>query len=194
LDQTFHDGDDMALYYTNIAQVLGDDDLLTFDEYDDEGIAGFSIGGTTEHGYELNLVFQSLSDRNTEDETYLVAEVWDKSGHNDIHALQSFVREIYAAVNCRCDPYLMIEGKYDEILSKREKKRVSKNIFTLMEGDIEEKITDSGYVSFSGYTAHLSGGVRSDDHTINLQTALSDNDVDGSTHIYIGTPVVFSDF
>lgn len=194
LDQTFHDGDDMALYYASIAQVLGDDDLLTFDEYDDQGIAGFSIGGTTEQGYDLNLVFQSLGDRNTEDETYIVAEVCDKSGNDDAKELQAFVRDIYAAVNCRCEPYLMIEGKYDEILSKREKKRVSKNIFTLMDGSIEEKISDGSYVSFSGYTPNLPGGVRSDDHTVNLQTALSDNDVDGSTHIYLGTPVVFSDF
>lgn len=194
LDHQFHNGGDMALYYAAIAQVLGDDDLLSFDEYDDEGIAGFSIGGTTEQGYELNLVLQSLGDRNTEDETYLVVEICDKSGNDDIEALRSFVRDIHTAVNCSCEPYLMMEGKYDDMLSKREKKRVSKNIFTLMEGDIEEKISDGSYVSFSGCTPHLSGGVRSDDHTINLQTALSDNDVDGSTHIYLGTPVVFSDF
>lgn len=194
LDQTFHDGDDMAFYYTSIAQVLGDDDLLTFDEYDDKGIAGFSIGGTTEQGYELNLVFQSLGDRNTEDETYMVVEACDKSGTADAEELRTFVREIYAAVNCRCEPYLMMEGKYDDILSKREKKRISKRIFALMDGSIEEKISDGSYVSFSGYTSHLSGSMQADDHTINLQTALSDNEVDGSTHIYLGNPVVFSDF
>ncbi|MBQ4093333.1 MAG: YwmB family TATA-box binding protein [Firmicutes bacterium] len=194
VDNTFHSGKEMALYCAAIAQVLGDDDLLTFDEYDDQGIAGFSIGGTTEQGYELNLVFQSLGDRNTEDETYLVAEVCDKSGKDHAEELQAYVREIFAAVNCRCDPYLMMEGKYEEILSKREKKRVSKNIFALMDGTIEEKISDGSYISFSGYTPNLSGSIQSDDHTINLQTALSDNDVDGSTHIYLGTPVVFSDF
>ena len=63
-----------------------------------------------------------------------------------------------------------------------------------MDAEIGDKISDGSYISFSGYTPNLSGSIQSDDHTINLQTALSDNDVDGSTHIYLGTPVVFSDF
>lgn len=194
IDNNFHGGEDMALYYEGIREVLGDDDLLSFDEYDDQGYAGFSISGITEQGYTLNLVVQSLGDRNTEDETYIIVELADKSGSGDIENIRSYLNDIFSAVSCRCDPSFMVEGKFDELLSKREKKRISKNIFALMEGKIEEKVSDGSYVSFSGYTEHLPGGVQTDDHTINLQTALSDNEEEGSTHIYIGTPVVFSDF
>ena len=63
-----------------------------------------------------------------------------------------------------------------------------------MEGDVAEKVSDGSDVSFSGFSEHLGSGVTSGRHTVNLQTALSDNEEEGRTHIYIGSPVVFSDF
>lgn len=193
IDQKFHDSSDMAMYFAAICEVIGDDDLLSFDEYDDHGYAGFSISGITEQGYNLNLVVQSLGERNVEDETYIIAEI-SKEGNTNIEDLRNYLNGVFASINCRCEPYFMMEGKYDVLLSKREKKRVSKKIFALMDGKVEEKISDGNYVSFSGYTEHLDGSVSSSDHKINLQTALSDNEEEGSTYIHIGTPVVFSDF
>lgn len=194
IDTEFHDGKDLALMYENIRLVLGDDDLLTFDEYDDEGYAGFSVSGVTEHGYVLNIVVQSLGHRNTEDETYIIAEIVDDRDSADLDGVRDYLKEIFAAVSCECEPSLMIEGVYEEILSQREKKRTAKRIFSLMEGKIEEKISDDDYVSYSGYTEMFPYSVTSDDHAVNLQAALSDNEEENATHIYLGTPVVFSDF
>ena len=59
---------------------------------------------------------------------------------------------------------------------------------------IEEKIKEDDYLSYSGYTEQFSYSVNSGDHSINLQAALSDNEEEGRTHLYLGTPLVFSDF
>ena len=88
----------------------------------------------------------------------------------------------------------MIEGAYDEIKSTREKKNIAKKIFRVFNGEIEEKIKEDDYLSYSGYTEQFSYSVNSGDHSINLQAALSDNEEEGRTHLYLGTPLVFSDF
>lgn len=194
LDNKFHSSNEMAAYYESIREVLGDDNMLTFEEYDDQGYIGFSAAGVTEDGYHLNLVLQSMGERNTEDETYLIAELTDKSGNCNIDELRRRMETIFAVVNSTAEPSFMIEGKYEDLLSKREKKRISKSIFTLMDADIENKVSDGSYLSYSGYTEKLPESRTVNNRLINLQTALSDNEEEGCTHIFIGTPVVFSDF
>lgn len=194
LDNEFHTANEMSAYYESIREVLGDDNMLTFEEYDDKGYIGFSAAGVTDQGYHLNLVMQSMGERNTEDETYLIAELTDKSDNGNIDELRRSMERIFSAVNSSAEPSFMIEGKYDKILSKREKKRISKNIFTLMEADIEDKVSDGSYLSYSGYTKNLPENHTVNNRPINLQTALSDNEEEESTYIFIGTPVVFSDF
>ncbi|MBQ1251989.1 MAG: YwmB family TATA-box binding protein [Firmicutes bacterium] len=194
IDAEFHDGGDMAMYYENIREVLGDDDLLSFDEYDDDGYAGFSIGGVTEQGYTLSLVVQSMGHRNTEDETYIIAEISDERDGADMTEMRHYLDAIFAAVDCKCEPSFMIEGTYDEILSKREKKQAAKRVLKWLNAKSEDKVSDGSYVSYSGYTDLFPYSLFTDKGSVNLQAALSDNEEEGNTHIYIGTPVVFTDF
>ena len=194
IDSEFHDGQALSYYYENLRGLLGDDDLLSFDEYDDEGYAGFTISGVTEQGYELNLVVQSLGDRNTEDETYMIVELVDKTSLRHLDEMRSYMERLFSFTSVKAEPSYMLEGTYDELKSGREKKSIAKKIFRVLNGKIEEKIKEDDYISYSGYTDVFSVSVASEDHPINLQAALSDNEEKESTHLYLGTPVVFSDF
>ena len=194
IDSEFHDGQELSYYYEELRGLLGDDDLLSFDEYDDEGYAGFSISGVTEQGYQLNLVVQSLGDRNTEDETYIIVELVDENSIRHLSDMRSYMEKLFGFVSPEAEPSYMIEGAYDEIKSTREKKNIAKKIFRVFNGEIEEKIKEDDYLSYSGYTEQFSYSVNSGDHSINLQAALSDNEEEGRTHLYLGTPLVFSDF
>ncbi|MGN0962090.1 MAG: YwmB family TATA-box binding protein [Clostridia bacterium] len=194
IDSEFHDGQELSYYYEELRGLLGDDDLLSFDEYDDEGYAGFSINGVTEQGYEMNLVVQSLGDRNTEDETYIIVELVDENSIRHLSDMRSYMEKLFGFVSAEAEPSYMIEGAYDEIKSTREKKNIAKKIFRVFNGEIEEKIKEDDYLSYSGYTEQFSYSVNSGDHSVNLQAALSDNEEEGRTHLYLGTPLVFSDF
>lgn len=194
IDSEFHNSNEMSSYCESIREVLGDDNMLTFEEYDDQGYIGFSAAGVTEQGYHLNLIMQSMGDRSSEDETYLIVELTDKGEEGSLDELHRYIEKIFTTVPCTAKPSFMIEGKYNELLSKREKKQISKKIFSLMEADIEDKVSDGSYLSYSGYTEKLPESRTVNQRLINLQTALSDNEEEESTHIFIGTPVVFSDF
>lgn len=194
IDAQFHDGQELARYYEELKGLLGDDDLLSFDEYDDEGYASFTISGVTEQGYQMNLVVQSLGDRNTEDETYMIVELTDEDNLYHLDDMRLYMEKLFSFVSAKIEPSYMIEGSYEEMKSNREKKSIAKKIFRVLDGHIEEKIKEDDYVSYSGYTDHFPYSVESDRHPINLQAALSDNEEEGRTHLYLGTPVVFSDF
>ena len=192
IDSEFHDGKTLACYYEELRGILGDDDLLSFDEYDDEGYAGFSISGVTEQGFQLNLVVQSLS--GVEDETYIIVELADESSIRHLNDMRLYMEKIFGLVSANAEPFYMIEGSYDEIKSTREKKSIAKKIFRVFNGKIEERIKEDDYLSYSGYTDQFSYSLNSDNHPVNLQAALSDNEEEGRTHLYLGTPLVFSDF
>lgn len=194
IDNVFHDGEELFTFYESIKEVLGDDDLLSLDEYDDQSYAGITVFGNTEQGYDIDLVLQSMADVDAGNETYLIVNLADENDVHDIEAVGTYLDTIFAAVSQESDPSLLIEGKYDELKSKREKKKIAKAIFKALDGKIEEKISDDGYVSYSGYTSLISNSITSDNHKINLQVALSDDEEDQATIIYIGSPVVFSDF
>lgn len=193
IDSEFHDGKTLACYYEELRGILGDDDLLSFDEYDDEGYAGFSISGVTEQGFQLNLVVQSLSG-GVEDETYIIVELADESSIRHLNDMRLYMEKIFGLVSADAEPFYMIEGSYDEIKSTREKKSIAKKIFRVFNGKIEERIKEDDYLSYSGYTDQFSYSLNSDNHPVNLQAALSDNEEEGRTHLYLGTPLVFSDF
>ena len=192
IDSEFHDGKTLACYYEELRGILGDDDLLSFDEYDDEGYAGFSISGVTEQGFQLNLVVQSLS--GVEDETYIIVELADESSIRHLNDMRLYMEKIFGLVSANAEPFYMIEGSYDEIKSTREKKSIAKKIFRVFNGKIEERIKEDDYLSYSGYTDQFSYSLNSDNHPVNLQAALSDNEEEGRTHLYLGTPLVFSDY
>lgn len=194
IDTEFHNGRALADYYARLREVIGDDDLLSFEEYDDDGYAGFSISGMTEHGYILNLVVQSLGNRNTEDETYMIVELSDENSVHNLDDARRYLDKLFAAVSAECDPAFVIEGCYDELKSTRQKKSIAKNVFRVLDGKIEEKVKDGDYVSYSGFSDRFTDYVDTDQHKINIQAALSDNEEEKRTHIYLGTPVVFSDF
>lgn len=193
IDSEFHDGKTLACYYEELRGILGDDDLLSFDEYDDEGYAGFSISGVTEQGFQLNLVVQSLSG-GSEDETYIIVELADESSIRHLNDMRLYMEKIFGLVSADAEPFYMIEGSYDEIKSTREKKSIAKKIFRVFNGKIEERIKEDDYLSYSGYTDQFSYSLNSDNHPVNLQAALSDNEEEGRTHLYLGTPLVFSDY
>ncbi|HMM06258.1 MAG TPA: YwmB family TATA-box binding protein [Clostridiales bacterium] len=194
IDTVFHGGEELFSFYESIKEVLGDDDLLSIDEYDDQSYAGITVFGNTEQGYEMDLVLQSMADEASGSETYLIVNLSDEQDVRDIDEVDTYLGTIFAAVSSKSEPSLLIEGEYDELKSKREKKKIAKAIFKALDGKIEEKISDDGYVSYSGYTELISNSITSDNRKINLQVALSDNEQDQSTIIYIGSPVVFSDF
>lgn len=194
IDNVFHDGEELFSFYESIREVLGDDDLLSLDEYDDDAYAGITVFGNTEQGYDLDLVLQSMADEDAGNETYIIVNLTDEIDVHDIDEVDTYLDTIFASVSSTSDPSLLIEGKYEELKSKREKKKIAKAIFKALDGKIEEKVSDDGYISYSGYTELIADSITSDNHKINLQVALSDDEENQSTIIYIGSPVVFSDF
>ncbi len=194
VDDAYHDCKELSQIYEKIGAVLGENDHLVLDEYDDEGYAGISASGETEQGYSLDLVLQSLGDRNTSDETFLIVNLIDQNHVRDIPSLQQYLMRIFKAAGCSVEPSVVIEGKYEGLKSTREKKQIAKKIFRVLNGKMEEKADGDSYISFSGYSDAIERSVSSGGHDVNLQVALSDNEEEGCTHIYIGTPVVFSDF
>ena len=109
---------DLDLSLQTIRTILGDDDLLSFEEYDDQGYVGFSVRGTTEQGFRLDLIMQTIGQGEYK-ETYLIVEASEKGGDGSISSLRGFLTELCTALGVGCDPSFMIEGEYDKMLSKR---------------------------------------------------------------------------
>ncbi len=194
VDDAYHDGSSLAALYRNIRDVLGNDRELFLEEYDDDGFSSIVIRGKAENGAELNLTLQSLREGSDGAGTYLIAESRISAGKKDLSGLDRYTASIFSALKADYNPSLLMEGKYKKLISKKEKKEIAESIFSAVDGKIEEQVSDGAYLSCGGFSDILGGGVMSGDHMINLQVALSDNEEEEATYLYVGSPVVFSDY
>lgn len=194
VDDRFHDRNELEPFYRKIKKSLGSDMSISEEIHDDENYAGYSVSGKTEQGYSIDLVLQSIGGEDAAGETYLIANIVDTQKVKDLRSVEKFLKRVFTSISCKGDPSVVLEGKYDGMRSENEKKAIAEKIFQTLGARIEEYAIDDDYVSYSGYSDKIACSVTSDDHKINLQVALSDNEVQGCTHIYIGSPVVFSEF
>ncbi len=195
-DGVFHDATELEEIYQKIAPEITpweEEDYLR-EDYADDTYASISLSGKTEEGFTLEFVLQSIKDDYEEDETYLIVKLTETSDYNKMTALEEKVEAIFKCIEAEPEMNTLLTAGYDKVLSKREKLKMAEMVFDAAGATIVEGVEENNYISKSGYVDGMRRSVDSDGKEINLQFALLDNEVDGETWLYLGTPLVFSEY
>ncbi len=195
-DGTFHTADELGAIYQTIAPTIEpspEEDYLR-EDYNDENYTSITLNGKTVDGYQLEFVLQSIKDDYEEDETYLIIKLTETSDYQKVEALEEKVLEIFLCIGAEPEMNTLLTAGYDEVLSKREKRNLAETIYEAAGATIVEGVEEKNYLSKSGYVSGMRRSVESNGKEINLQLALLDNEVDGETWLYLGTPLVFSEY
>lgn len=75
-------------------------------------------------------------------------------------------------------------------LQKAEMERIGRKVFSGLDATITEMSADAEWISLTGYSSLIGGGLTSEQGCFNLNAALRYRSYEGSTYILLGTPVI----
>lgn len=195
-DNIFHSAAELDEIYKKIAGQIKPAKKQDYnrEDYDDDSYTSITINGLTEEGYTLEMVLQSIKDNYEEDETYLIVKLTEKSDYNKVKTLEDKVDSIFKVIEMEPEMNTLLTASFDRVLSMKEKRNLAETVFQEAGATIVEGVEEKNYLSKSGYVEGMRRSVDSEGKEINLQFALLDNEVDGQTWLYLGTPLVFSEY
>lgn len=194
LDATAKTLDDIKALYEKAIEVLGDQLSVETTTYKDDYNVGITAEGTTDDGYAVDLVIQSISSTEGTTETYLIVNLTEDQDLAAVPAIGKKAETLFEAVGGDGETSMLLSGEFNTILSMDEKKSVASLVFHSVGGEILEGVENETYLSQSGYCPGLPRSVTSNDQSINMQIAMFDNEVLDETCFYLGSPLVFSEY
>ncbi len=131
-------------------------------------------------------------DNSTED--YIVMRVEISEGLSYGLSYQKLFNEIGQAYEIDGKASLMMTANYGRLLSLDEKNEQIEKYFTLL--NVKEAAGNRGNDLFTvyGYTKAIEDWIRTDGKKINVNIAMSDNEVENSTMLHFGIPVLKEDY
>ena len=88
----------------------------------------------------------------------------------------------------------MIKGYLPEKYTERQGKKLLTRIIEAADGMVAEKTVESSYLSFTGYTERLEQCILVGTQKVNLQCALSYDEIQEKTLVYLATPLIFAEY
>ena len=83
---------------------------------------------------------------------------------------------------------------FNEILDYDQLEKISYRLFEDFNGSIIEGTSDGNYISKTGYSPKVEGGILTQKGIINMNIALRNNNYDKKTYMWIGFPVVNAEY
>lgn len=194
IDNENHSLEDIYTLYGKIEKVLGANAKIKVEENSDKNYVGITATGKTQEGYELNLTLQSISDNFEKDETYLIVNLIEGMDYQEAGKIKKTAESYFQALSASGETSVLISGYYDKMLSEKEKTDKSKKIFAAAGGSIIEGVDTKSYMSKSGYCPNIKTYINTEGKKINLQVALFDNEVQKQTCLFLGSPLIFSEY
>ncbi|MDD4752577.1 MAG: YwmB family TATA-box binding protein [Desulfitobacteriaceae bacterium] len=177
-----------------VEEVLGKHSVLTRKEISDEGFNSLEISGRAESGGNVSVIFQSLTNEREENGTYLVVNISDTRGVGEILSIREKIMDIFTEFDRTPEINELLVGYVEGQLPAKDCRNKIKNIFQAAGGKLFGGIEESGYISKTGFVSNLPAVVEVNGKQVNMQVAASFNEIDCRTYIYIGSPLVCSDY
>ena len=189
-----HNLDELKALYQKIIQAMGKGAEVSITESTDQNYTGIAAAGKTPEGYDINITLQSISDSYEDDETYLIIDLHENIDCAEAGKIRKAADSYFAAVDATGETSVLISGYFEQILNLKAKESLVEAVFKKVGGEELESVDTETYLSKSGYCPGLPRSITSNGQKINLQIALFDNEVQNQTGIFIGTPLIFSEY
>lgn len=194
INKEFSSLEDLKNYGDQVEKLFVGKNYFERKEISDQKFNSLEIKGSPEPGVRVEIVFQSLLEESKENATYLVANIIDARGPEKISFGRQKMLDIFSVFNKTPDINQLLIGSINGRLTKNNRNNKLNDIFHGAGGKVHGGVEDAIYSSKTGFIPGLPGYVEANGKKINLQAAASYNEIDQRTYIYIGSPLVYSDY
>lgn len=127
-------------------------------------------------------------------ETYLIINIDSPVGEGEMGKEETLLRETLARFVIEPDISAMIKGYLPEKYTERKGRKILTKMIEGADGIVVEKTIESDYMSFTGYSERMEKSILVGVEKVNLQCALSYDDVQEKTLVLLATPLIFAEY
>ena len=201
-------GADFAKWYlagwgTLAAENVREEDLEKIGKDVCRGLGIEVTGSVGQQGAEsTGLVLTGMKGRNQYEillqkmptETYLIINIDSVVGEGEMGGEEALLREVLAQYVAEPDISAMIKGYLPEQYTEKKGRKILTKMIEATDGIVVERTIESGYMSFTGFSERLEQSVLVGTDKVNLQCALSYDEIQGKTLVFLATPLIFAEY
>lgn len=139
----------------------------------------------------ITLIKHNISKETPLGETYLVLSLESK----DPDVPSSFLKAAMKSVlGSKCHPSMVISGYINRNVSPRQRDILIKSVFRTLGVQNMETLAAGPLVSVTGYTPSVRNVLTVSEKSVNINMALRYSTIDNKTMVYVGSPVITSEY
>lgn len=194
INDLFSTGEELLSYGSQIEHILGLEDAVIREEASDQGFNSLKITGQISEKLTVEIIFQSLTDTKSKDETYLIVNMVDFRGPGFLNLAKGKMRSAFQVFQQEPEINQLMIGFQEGKLSKKSYSNTINGIFSSVGGRISGEVEEENYFSITGYVPNIEEKLKVGQRDVNIQVAMAYDELENKTYIYIGSPLVYSDY
>ena len=194
INNNFSSRKELLAYGSKVEHSLGMNDAVVREEASDEGFNSLKIKGEISEKVTAEIIIQSLRDKKSQDETYLIVNMVDYRGPEFLDVSKEKMRAAFNLFEQEPEINQLVIGYQKGKLGKKSYRNTISSIFSAVGGKISGEVEEENYFSKTGYVPSIDEKLKVGRDDVNLQVAMAYDEIENRTYIYIGSPLVYSDY
>jgi len=194
ISNQFASREELLGYGAKIQESLGVKESAIQEEASDEGFNSVRIKGEISEKISAEIILQSLTDKKGQDETYLIINMDDCRGPEFLNISKEKIRAAFQIFGQKPEINQLMIGFQEGKLGKKSYQSLMNGIFSSVGGKISGGVEEENYFSKTGYVPGIEEKLKVGRNDVNIQVAMAYDDLENKTYIYIGSPLVYSDY
>ncbi|HHT63322.1 MAG: YwmB family TATA-box binding protein [Bacillota bacterium] len=194
INDHFSSREELLGYGSQVEKAMGLQKNSIREEASDEGFNSLKIKGEITDKITVEIILQSLLDKKSQDETYLIINMVDYRGPEFLDLSKEQMRAAFEIFEQEPEINQLIIGYQKGKLEKKSYQNTISGIFASVGGRISGEIDEENYFSKTGYVPNIEEKLLVGRDEVNIQVAMAYDELENKTYIYIGSPLVYSDY
>ncbi|MDS1030329.1 YwmB family TATA-box binding protein [Bacillota bacterium LX-D] len=194
LKSTKVDQDELLPTLKDAATQLVPDAVLTCTTTSGPRVQGFTLEGSSGQDISFYGIIQSSKDLKGKVTTYLLLSLTEKGKDKNITNWKRKLEKIFADLHARPNISTYLTGTIEQKLTQHQKEALIAKMFAEAQAKKIEGISNQNLVSFSGYSRKIKENVKVKDYKLNLNAAVSYNEVERKTYVLLGSPLLNGEY
>ncbi|TZE81305.1 YwmB family TATA-box binding protein [Calorimonas adulescens] len=177
----------------NLAQRIGNQNIYRISGIDEEDYRQVTLKGEdNDAAFAITIQTYNLP---SGPESYLIVNCYIKDSSEDIGEAYEEVKKCFDALKVKKPQIsVILTGHFDKKLSEKDMNTIVSSIMSSLDASYTKNRLYDDMLTMTGYSEKLGEYIELGNEKINLNLAMRYSDSDGKTYLWLGTPVITTDY
>ncbi|MDI6600460.1 MAG: YwmB family TATA-box binding protein [Thermoanaerobacteraceae bacterium] len=129
------------------------------------------------------------------EESYLIVNYYNNDNSEDLDSIYTKVEDCFKELNVKKPQIsVILTGHFDKKLAEKDMEEIMGSIMSYLDASYQKNELYDNMLTMTGYSEKLSEYIQLGSEKINVDLAMRYSDTDGKTYLWLGTPVITTDY